>query len=125
MKIKSCLYYLGLSYFPISCLALINIFYSYYFDYLSNIKSYLIVLFLSIVIGFIFFQIGKKEKDFIGIYEQLFLILLIYFSVSLLVLIPFYLSDYEISFINSYFESISGLTGTGFTIFDQIKILLH
>ena len=123
MKIKSCLYYLGLSYFPISCLALINIFYSYYFDYLSNIKSYLIVLFLSIVIGFIFFQIGKKEKDFIGIYEQLFLILLIYFSVSLLVLIPFYLSDYEISFINSYFESISGLTGTGFTIFDQIKIL--
>ena len=40
-----------------------------------------------------------------------------------LALIPFYFSGYDISFINSYFESISGLTGTGFSIFEQINNL--
>ena len=123
MKINSCLYYLGISCFPISIMSLINIFYSFYFDYLTNIKSYILVLILSSVVGFSLFKIGKKEKDFIGIYEQLFLILLVYFSISFLILIPFYFSDYGISFINSYFESISGLTGTGFTVFEQIKSL--
>ena len=123
MKIKFCLYFLGLSCFPISIMALINIFYSFYFNYLTNIKSYIIVLILSGLIGFLLFKIGKKEKDHIGIYEQLFLILLIYFLASFFILIPFYLSGYDISFIDSYFESVSGLTGTGFTIFEQIKIL--
>jgi trk system potassium uptake protein TrkH len=35
--------------------------------------------------------------------------------------IPFYFSIYNISFIDSYFESISGFTSTGFTIFENIK----
>ena len=36
---------------------------------------------------------------------------------------PFYFSDYGVSFVDSYFESISGLTGTGFTVFEHIKSL--
>ena len=40
------------------------------------------------------------------------------------ILIPFYFSNYDVSFIDSYFESISGLTGTGFTIFKHIKNFL-
>ena len=123
MKIKSCLYYLGLSCFPICIMALINIFYSFYFNYLTNIKSYTLVLILSSIIGFFLYKMGKKEKDFIGIYEQLLLIILVYFSISFLILIPYYLGNYEISFIDSYFESISGLTATGFTTFEQLKIL--
>jgi len=123
MKIKSCLYFLGLSCFPISVMAIINIFYSFYFDYLTNIKSYLIVLIFSVLIGLFLFKIGKKEKDYISIYEQLFLILLIYFLISFFILIPFYLSGYDVSFINSYFESISGLTATGFSVFDHVKSL--
>ena len=123
MKIKSCLYYLGLSCFPICIMALINIFYSFYFNYLTNIKSYTLVLILSSIIGFFLYKMGKKEKDFIGIYEQLLLIILVYFSISFLILIPYYLGDYGISFIDSYFESISGLTATGFTTFEHMKIL--
>ena len=123
MKIKSCLYYLGLSFYPISIMALINIFYSFYFDYMMNIKSYVIVLIFSSLIGLIFYKIGKKEKNNIGIYDQLFLIILVYFVISFFILIPFYFSGYDISFINSYFESISGLTGTGFSIFEQINNL--
>ena len=123
MKIKPCLYYLGLSCFPISLMALINIFYSFYFDYLVNIYSYLTVLVLSLIVGLIFFRIGKTYKDSITIYEQLLLIFLVYFFISLFISIPYYISNYQISFVNSYFESISGLTGTGFTIFEYIKSL--
>ena len=123
MKIKPCLYFLGLSCFPISIMALLNIFYSFYFDYLTSAKFYALTLFLSSLIGFSLFKIGKKEKEPINIYEQIFLIFLIYFLISFFIQIPIYFSDYNVSFIDSYFESISGLTGTGFTIFDNVKKL--
>ena len=121
MKIKPCLYFLGLSCFPISIIALLNIFYSFYFDYLTSTKFYALTLFLSLLIGFSLFKIGKKEKEPINIYEQIFLIFLIYFLISFFIQIPIYFSDYNVSFIDSYFESISGLTGTGFTIFDNVN----
>ncbi|WP_256998062.1 potassium transporter TrkG [Candidatus Pelagibacter communis] len=35
--------------------------------------------------------------------------------------IPFYLSIYNLSFLNSLFEAVSGFTSTGFTIFENIK----
>ncbi len=123
MKIRSCLYFLGLSCFPIALMALVNLFYSFYFDYLSNINSYIIVLFLSFLVGLIFFRIGKNHREFIDIYEQIFLIILVYFLISLFISIPFYFSDYNLSFINSYFESVSGLTGTGFSVIKDINSL--
>ena len=123
MKIKPCLYFLGLSCFPISIMALINIFYSFHFSYLDNLASYVLVLIISLLTGLIFFNIGKKERETISIYEQLFLIFLVYFLISFFISLPIYYSNYDVSLIDSYFESISGLTGTGFTIFKHIKSL--
>ncbi len=123
MKLKPCIYYLGLSCFPISIMALINIFYSFYFDYLLNIQTYVAVLFLSLIFGFNLFNFGKKEKENINIFEQIFTIILIYFFISFFIQIPFYFSEYNVSFLESYFESISGLTGTGFTIFENLRFL--
>ena len=123
MKLKPCIYYLGLSCFPISIMALLNIFYSFYFDYLLNIQTYIAVLFLSLIVGFNLYNFGKKEKENINIFEQIFTILLIYFLISFFIQIPFYFSEYKISFLESYFESISGLTGTGFTIFENLRFL--
>ena len=123
MKLKPCIYYLGLSCFPISIMALLNIFYSFYFDYLLNIQTYVAVLFLSLIVGFNLHNYGKKEKENINIFEQIFTILLIYFFISFFIQIPFYFSEYNVSFLESYFESISGLTGTGFTIFENIRFL--
>ena len=66
---------------------------------------------------------GKNSKKNINFVEQLLLIVLAYFLTALLISIPFYLSNYQVSFLNSIFESISGLTGTGFSIFKDIKYL--
>ncbi len=123
MRIKSCLYFLGIGCFPMSFLALLNILYSLHFDNFSNINSYTITLFLSLITGFIFFKIGKNFKDDITVYEQIFLVLLVYFLISFFYSIPFYFGDYNLSFIDSYFESISGLSGTGFSVFENISNL--
>tara|TARA_Y100001958_G_C21193533_1_gene521291 strand:+ start:330 stop:1502 length:1173 start_codon:yes stop_codon:yes gene_type:complete len=39
----------------------------------------------------------------------------------LIMSIPLYLSIYNLTFLSAYFESVSGFTSTGFTIFDNIK----
>jgi trk system potassium uptake protein len=65
--------------------------------------------------------IKKKDEDKITIYVKILTIILGYFLLPLLISIPFYFSNYNLTFVNSYFEAISGFTSTGFTIFDNIN----
>ena len=62
----------------------------------------------------------KKKINFI---EQLLLIIFVYLLISFLISLPFYLSNYQVTFLNAFFEAISGTTGTGFSIFKNIKYL--
>jgi trk system potassium uptake protein TrkH len=121
MNFKSISFYLSLFCFPISFLAFINILYSSYFDYLLSIETYFTTLFFSLFIGIGLFYYGKDSKKNINFIEQLILIILTYILISILISIPFYLSNYQVTFLNAIFESISGLTGTGFSIFKNIK----
>ena len=123
MNFKSISYFLSLFCFPISFLAFINILYSSYFDYYLSIDSYFTTLLLSLLIGAGLQYYGKNSQKKINFLEQLFLIILVYFLTAILISIPFYLSNYQITFLNSFFEAISGLTGTGFSIFKNIKYL--
>ncbi len=123
MNFKRISYYLGLFCFPISILAFINILYSSYFDYFLNINSYIITLIVSFTIGLGLLFLGKKSEKKINFLEQLLLIILVYLLISTLISLPFYFSNYQVTFLNSLFESISGLTGTGFSIFKNIKYL--
>jgi trk system potassium uptake protein len=123
MNLKSISYFLGLFCFPISFLAFINILYSSYFDYFLSIDSYFTTLFVSLLAGSGFLYYGRNSLKKINFIEQLFLIIAVYFLTASLTSIPFYLSNNQITFLNSFFESISGLTGTGFSTFKNIKYL--
>jgi len=123
MNFKGISFYLSLFCFPISFLAFINILYASYFDYFLSIDTYFTTLLVSLIIGLVFFYYGKNSKKNINFFEQLILVLFSYFLTSTLIAIPFYLSNYQVTFLNSIFESISGLTGTGFSIFKNIKYL--
>ena len=123
MNIKSISYYLGLFCFPISILAFINILYSSYFDYFLNINSYFITLTFSFITGLGLLFLGKKSKKRINFIDQLLLIIFVYLLTSFFIGMPFYLSNYQVTFLNSLFEAISGVTGTGFSIFENIKYL--
>ena len=123
MNFKSISFYLSLFCFPISFLAFVNILYASYFDYFLSIDTYVATLIISVIIGLSFFYYGKNSNKNITFLEQLILVVGTYFLTSLLIAIPFYLSNYQVTFLNSIFESISGLTGTGFSIFKDIKYL--
>ena len=123
MNFKGIFYYLGLSCWPVSILSFINILYSSYFDHYLNINSYLYTLFISLFFAISFYSLSKNAEKNISFYEQLFLIFIVYFFISILISIPYYFSYYQISFIDSFFEAVSGLTTTGFTIFSNIKFL--
>ena len=123
MNLKSISFYLSLFCFPIGFLAFINVLYASYFDYFLSIETYFATLLISLFVGLGLFVYGKNSKKNINFIEQLILIILTYILVSILIAIPFYLSNYQVTFLNAIFESISGLTGTGFSIFKNIKYL--
>jgi trk system potassium uptake protein len=123
MNFKSISFYLSLFCFPISFLAFVNILYASYFDYFLSIDTYFTTLILSLAVGVGLLYFGKNSKKNINFFEQLILVISTYFLTSILIAIPFYLSNYQVTFLNSIFESISGITGTGFSIFKNIKYL--
>ena len=78
---------------------------------------------ISLILGLGFYFLGKKTDRKINFIDQLILVVLVYITLGFLISIPFYLGNLQINFINSFFESISGLTGTGFSTFNNIKYL--
>ena len=104
----------------ISILSFFNIIYSYYFNLYLNLNSYIYTLLVSLFLGLLFFFV-KNNHYKITIYEKILTTLFGYLLLPLIISIPFYFSIYNLTFINSYFEAISGFTSTGFTIFENIK----
>ena len=119
---RSTFLYLGIFTIFVSIFSLLNILFCYYFDSLLNIKVYFGCLLVSSLLSAIFIFFNKKYlNEKINFFEKLFLVIIGFFYFPLLISIPYYLSIYDISFINSYFEAISGFTSTGFTIFENTK----
>jgi len=116
------LIYLGIFSLIISVLSFFNIIYSYYFNLYLNLDSYVYTLILSLILGLIFL-IKKKDNYKISIYHKIVTVISGYFILPIIISIPFYFSIYNISFLDSYFESISGFTSTGFSVFDNVKHL--
>ena len=123
MNFKGISFYLSLFCFPVSFLSFINILYASYFDYFLSIETYFTTLAISLLLGISLLYYGRKGSKIINFIEQLILIIFVYITISILISIPFYLSNYQVTLLNSLFESISGLTGTGFSIFKDIKYL--
>ena len=114
------LLYLGIFSLIISVLSFFNIIYSYYFNFYLNLDCYIYSLLVSLFLG-LFFLIKKKDTYKISIYHKILTVISGYLILPLIISIPYYLSIYNISLLDSYFESISGFTSTGFTIFNNIK----
>jgi len=114
--------YLGIFFLLLSILSFFNIIYSYYFNLYLNINTYFYTLLISLIIGVNSFIKNKFEVK-VNIYTKIITVIVGYFLIPLVIAIPFYFSIYNVSFLNCYFESISGFTSTGFTIFDNIRHL--
>ena len=112
--------YLSFFFILVSSFSFINILYSYYFNLYLNLNSYYYSLVISAVIGIFFYKIKINYKK-PTIFEKILTVLLGYILIPLVLSLPFYLSIYNLTFLNAFFETVSGFTSTGFTIFENIK----
>ncbi len=116
LQIKYLSFFFGL----ISVLSFFNIIYSYYLNLYLNLDTYYLSLIISLIISVLFYKIKTSEKK-LSIFEKILTVFFGYLLIPLILSIPFYFSIYNLTFLDSYFEAISGFTSTGFTIFENIK----
>ena len=112
--------YLSFFFILISVFSFLNIIYSYYFNLYLNLNTYYFSLLPSLIIGLFFYKIKEINKK-PTIFEKILTVFLGYVLIPIILSLPLYFSIYNLTFLNSVFESVSGFTSTGFTIFDNIK----
>ncbi|WP_435167665.1 potassium transporter TrkG [Candidatus Pelagibacter bacterium nBUS_28] len=112
--------YLGFFFILVSVFSFFNIIYSYYFNLYLNLNTYYFSLISSLIIGLLFYKINEVDKK-PSIFEKILTVFLGYLLLPIILSLPFYFSIYNLTFLNSLFEAVSGFTSTGFTIFDNIK----
>ncbi len=116
LRIRYLSFFFGL----IAILSFFNVVYSYYLNLYLNLNTYYITLISSLLIALIFYKFEIKKIK-ISIFDKILTVLFGYLSLSLISCLPFYFSIYNLTFLNAFFESVSGFTSTGFTIFENIK----
>ena len=116
LRIRYLSFFFGL----IAILSFFNVVYSYYLNLYLNLNTYYSSLISSLLIALAFYKFEKKKTK-ISIFDKILTVFFGYITLPLILSLPFYLSIYNLSFLNSFFESVSGFTSTGFTIFENIK----
>ncbi len=116
LRIRYLSFFFGL----ISILSFFNVVYSYYLNLYLNLNTYYLSLISSVLIGLVFYRFEIK-KNKISIFDKILTVFVGYITIPIILSLPFYFSIYNLSFLNSLFEAISGFTSTGFTIFENIK----
>jgi trk system potassium uptake protein TrkH len=99
---------------------IIPIIFAFFTGESNQIKYFLIPAFLSIILGYIFIKFFNEGK--IYFIESLLICGVSWIILAIFAGLPFTLSSGE-SFIDGYFEAVSGLTTTGITIFTNIESL--
>ena len=117
------LIYLCVFSFIVSIFSFFNIIYSNYFNLYLNIDSYIYSLIISFLFGLTFLLKKKNQEYTISIYEKIITVFLGYIILPFFISVPYYFSIYNITFVNAYFEAVSGFTSTGFSIIENIKHL--
>ena len=84
---------------------------------------FLIPILSCISLGIIFYFIGKNQKIKLSIRSGFAIVAIFWICASFLGSLPIYLSGFAKSFTDAFFESVSGFSTTGATIFSDVEIL--
>ena len=114
--------YLGIFSLFISFLSFLNIIYCYYFDLFLDIGSFFFLFLITLFFGSLIFFKRKNFKK-TSIFEKILTVITGYLIIPIFLSIPYYLILNNLSLFDAYFESVSGFTSTGFTVFENIKHL--
>ena len=114
--------YLSFFFLLISILSIFNVIYSYYFNLYLSLNNYYLSFVISFFLAIFFYKInfGEHNKR-VSIFDKILTVFLGYILLPIILSLPLYFSIYNLTFLNALFESFSGFTSTGFTIFENIK----
>ncbi len=115
--------YFGIFFLIISFFSFFNIIYSYYFNLLNNLSSYIFTFSISLIIGLFLILFKKYKYEKINLFERILVVLTGYLILPVVISLPYYFNIDNLGLINYYFEAISGFTSTGFTIFNDLNQL--
>ena len=115
--------YFGIFFLIISFFSFFNIIYSYYFNLLNNLSSYIFTFSISLIIGLFLILFKKYKYEKINLFERILIVLTGYLILPAAISLPYYFNIDNLGLINYYFEAISGFTSTGFTIFNDLNQL--
>ena len=115
--------YFGIFFIIISFFSFFNIIYSYYFNLLNNLSSYIFTFSITLIIGLFFILFKKYKYEKINLFKRILIVLIGYLILPATISLPYYLNIDSLGLINCYFEAISGFTSTGFTIFNDLQQL--
>ena len=91
----------------------------------TNYTSFFQSALITFVSGLFLYGVNyKKDYEDLKIRDGFLLIVLLWFVFSIFASIPFILQEKSLSIVNAYFESVSGLTTTGATIFTNLDVEL-
>ena len=121
MNYKGIVFFLGIYSLFVSFFSILNILYSIYFNFILDLNSYVITLIVSLIVGLSFCFVGRGQHKNISLSDQIAFIILSFVFIPLLISIPYFLSIYNIGFLNSYFEAVSGITTTGFSVIENTQ----
>lgn len=122
MNLAGIFYYLGKINLLIVFFSVINLLYCFYFDFKINLEIYFYTLLISIFYYFTTFKIKFKKENF-KTHNLILFSIIGWIILPLIMSLPFWLGGYS-NFLNSYFETISGFTSFGASIFiNKINIL--
>jgi trk system potassium uptake protein TrkH len=116
LRIKYLSFFFGL----ISILSFFNVVYSYYLNLYLNLNTYYVSLIVSLFIALLFYKFERVRLK-ITIFDKILTVFFGYVLIPIVLSLPFYFSIYNLTFLDAFFEAISGFTSTGFTIFENIK----
>ncbi len=116
LRIRYISFFLGLT----AILSFLNVVYSYYLNLYLNLNTYYVSLISSSLIALAFYKFENKKIK-VSIFDKILTVFFGYLLLPLILCLPFYFSTYNLTFLNAFFESVSGFTSTGFTIFENIK----
>ena len=122
MNLSGIFYYLGKINILIVFFSIINLLYCFYFDFKINLEIYFFTFLFSFSYYLITFKIKFQKKKFRTNHLILFSILG-WIILPLIMSLPFWLGGYS-DFLDSYFETVSGFSSFGASIFfNKINIL--
>ncbi|MDL2247683.1 TrkH family potassium uptake protein [Bacteroides sp. OttesenSCG-928-J23] len=91
----------------------------------DDFTAFLVTTVITLVVAFAFWLIGRRAETHFNKRDGIVIVSISWIVVSIMGMLPFYLSGYIPDITNAFFEAMSGFTSTGSTILDNIEDLPH